>query len=260
MKQRVVTAMIGLCIFLAPLVVGGFVFALLVAAMAIVGFIELLRMNQLSIFSMPAFIGLLLSLFLLVAGPQTAWISNEALLMSVMIAAWLLLLVTVISANRYNFEIVAFVAFAALYVGFGLHFFLAARLEEGFAFVLFVLIAIWATDTGAYLFGRKFGKRPLWPKISPKKTVEGALGGFALALVASIIFASFWPPFSSLWLTIVAVIVISVAGQCGDLVESAFKRYYNVKDSGKILPGHGGILDRFDSLIFVFPALYVLMI
>ncbi|AXF55108.1 phosphatidate cytidylyltransferase [Salicibibacter kimchii] len=260
MKQRVVTALLGLVIFLAPLVTGGSVFIALVTAMAIVGFIEMLRMRRLTIFSLPAFIGLLLSLCLLIAGPQTAFVSNETLLTSVMIAVWLLLLVTVFSANRYDVEKVAFVLFSALYVGFGLHFFLAARLEEGFTFVLFVLIAIWATDTGAYLFGRKFGKRPLWPKISPKKTVEGAMGGFLLAFATSFIFASFWPPFASLWATFFAVLVISVAGQCGDLVESAIKRYYNVKDSGKILPGHGGILDRFDSLIFVFPVLYVLMI
>nr|WP_264371982.1 phosphatidate cytidylyltransferase [Salicibibacter halophilus] len=195
MKQRVITAMIGLVIFLAPLIMGGPVFMALVAAMAIVGFIELMRMNQLSIFAPPAFIGLLLSLILLLAGPQATFFSNEALLMTFVVAVWLLLLITVLSANRYDFDKVAFVTFTALYIGFGLHFFLAARLDEGFAFVLFVLIAIWATDTGAYLFGRKFGKRPLWPKISPKKTVEGALGDWRWRLWRVFFLLHFGPLF-----------------------------------------------------------------
>ncbi|SDI94434.1 phosphatidate cytidylyltransferase [Natribacillus halophilus] len=259
MKQRVVTALIGLIIFLVPLYMGGPLFVTLVTVMAIVAFIELLRMKRLATSPLLGFVGLGMSLLLLYAGPRMDIVSNEATLLAVTVGVWLLLLVTVLSNNRYHFDTVAFILFSGAYVGLGLHFFLAARLDSGFAFVLFVLIAIWATDTGAYLFGRKFGKRPLWPKISPKKTVEGAAGGFLLALVAGLIFAWFWPPFDQLWLTTIALIIISVAGQCGDLVESALKRYYNVKDSGRMLPGHGGVLDRFDSVIFVFPIIYVVM-
>jgi phosphatidate cytidylyltransferase len=115
---------------------------------------------------------------------------------------------------------------------------------------------MWATDSGAYFIGKAIGKRKLWPEISPNKTVEGSIGGVVCALVVAILFVLF----SNIHATIVSLmaitVVLSVFGQIGDLVESALKRHFNVKDSGTILPGHGGILDRFDSLLFVWPLLH----
>src|SRR5690606_27483192 len=115
------------------------------------------------------------------------------------------------------------------------------------------------TDSGAYFIGRALGRKKLWPEISPKKTVEGAIGGIASALVLTVIFQWIHPLFA-FPKAIAAALIIAVFGQMGDLVESALKRHYGVKDSGNILPGHGGILDRFDSLIFVFPILHVLQL
>ena len=132
-------------------------------------------------------------------------------------------------------------------------------MDNGLPLFFFVLFNIWATDSGAYFIGRALGKRKLWPEISPKKTVEGAIGGIASALVLTVIFQLIHPLFSFSE-ALLAAIVIAVFGQMGDLVESALKRHYGVKDSGNILPGHGGILDRFDSLIFVLPILHVLQL
>ena len=98
------------------------------------------------------------------------------------------------------------------------------------------------------------------PEISPKKTVEGSLGGILSALVVALLFYFFADLGLSLAKLLVVTVVLSVFGQVGDLAESAFKRHYGVKDSGRILPGHGGILDRFDSLLFVWPLLYFLYI
>jgi phosphatidate cytidylyltransferase len=100
------------------------------------------------------------------------------------------------------------------------------------------------------------GKRKLWPEISPNKTVEGSLGGVICALAVAVVFIIFTNITESLIGLLIITAILSVFGQIGDLVESALKRHYNVKDSGNILPGHGGILDRFDSLLFVLPLLH----
>src|SRR5699024_8263873 len=110
---------------------------------------------------------------------------------------------------------------------------------------------IWATDSGAYFVGKYFGKRKLWPEISPNKTIGGALGGILFALVTGSIF-HLVSPLDYSFVSIVGItVLISVVGQIGDLVASTMKRHYLVKDSGNIFPGHVGILDRLDSLLFV---------
>ena len=121
-----------------------------------------------------------------------------------------------------------------------------------------VLALIWVLDIGAYFFGKYLGKRPLFPRISPKKTWMGSIGGALVCILLGIYF-QYWSemqlrsPHS--WL--VTALIIAVAGQLGDLVESMFKRHAKVKDSGSLLPGHGGILDRFDGLFFSLPLLFL---
>jgi phosphatidate cytidylyltransferase len=126
---------------------------------------------------------------------------------------------------------------------------------------LFVLI--WTNDTFAYLVGKSIGKHKLFERVSPKKTIEGFLGGVVFAVLAGFLISKFYiqpnPAFSNksilIW-TIIAIIV-SVFGTIGDLIESKFKRIAGVKDSGSIMPGHGGILDRLDSVIFVAPIIFL---
>jgi phosphatidate cytidylyltransferase len=129
---------------------------------------------------------------------------------------------------------------------------------EGFNYevVLFLFIILWVNDTGAYLTGRLIGRHKLFPRISPKKSWEGFTGGLLLALLVTWLGDSFFQniPQWHLWI-LCPVIVLS--GTLGDFAESAWKRAAGVKDSGKIMPGHGGILDRFDSLIFAAPAAYI---
>lgn len=182
------------------------------------------------------------------------WFSKvEVLLIIVM----LLLSYTVLLKNKFTFDHAGFILLAALYVGMGFFFFIETRdSPNGLINILYVFLIVWATDTGAYFIGRSFGKRKLWPEISPKKTIEGALGGIVLATLTGVIYHLI-TPFSYPIIIIIGVTMLaSIFGQIGDLVESALKRHYGVKDSGDILPGHGGILDRFDSLLFVFPLLH----
>lgn len=124
--------------------------------------------------------------------------------------------------------------------------------------LLGVFILIWVNDTGAYLIGKNFGKQKLFPSISPKKTVEGFMGGLFFACVASYFIATFTGTLSfTNWL--VLSVIASVFGTLGDLIESKFKRQAGVKDSGVIMPGHGGLLDRLDSIIFAAPFLYLFL-
>ena len=123
--------------------------------------------------------------------------------------------------------------------------------------VLAIFIMIWSNDTFAYLVGKSIGKHKLLERVSPKKTIEGFIGGMVFTIIASIIISQFYTFFNvTLW--IITAIIISLFGTLGDLVESKFKREAGVKDSGNIMPGHGGILDRLDSVIFVVPFLYIL--
>lgn len=124
--------------------------------------------------------------------------------------------------------------------------------------LLGAFILVWINDTFAFLVGKQFGKQKLFPSISPKKTVEGFLGGLFFACVVSYFIAKFTDTLDfSHWL--ILAIVISVSGTLGDLIESKFKRQAQVKDSGVIMPGHGGLLDRLDSIIFAAPFVYLFL-
>jgi phosphatidate cytidylyltransferase len=134
----------------------------------------------------------------------------------------------------------------------------------GTTLVMFPILFTWATDTGAYAFGRMFGKHKLIPSVSPAKTVEGAIGGLVLAAVIGWLYMHFvLQPLAQLSMRTVGLltfaVIIAIVAQVGDLAESLFKRDAGVKDSSRLLPGHGGILDRFDSLLFVLPAAYLML-
>ncbi|WOD42589.1 phosphatidate cytidylyltransferase [Hwangdonia lutea] len=124
--------------------------------------------------------------------------------------------------------------------------------------LLGAFILVWVNDSFAYLVGKNFGKQKLFKKISPKKTVEGFMGGLFFSCIASYFIATFTETLNfTHWL--ILSIIISVFGTIGDLIESKFKRQANVKDSGIIMPGHGGLLDRLDSIIFAAPFIYLFL-
>jgi len=135
--------------------------------------------------------------------------------------------------------------------------------RAGTVLVAFPLVLTWASDIGAYFVGRAIGGRKLIPAVSPGKTVSGALGGLVTTIVVSSLYVRFaLGPLASLMMTVPAALlfgaIISVSAQIGDLVESLLKREANVKDSSRLIPGHGGLLDRLDSLLFVLPVAYLL--
>jgi phosphatidate cytidylyltransferase len=127
--------------------------------------------------------------------------------------------------------------------------------------VLFLLLVVWATDIGAYLVGRRIGGRKLWPRVSPGKTWSGAIGGTLFGIIIGLVIAALASraPIAG---AIPAALVISVVAQLGDLMESAFKRWLSVKDSGRTIPGHGGLFDRLDGILAAAPfaALFALAV
>lgn len=125
--------------------------------------------------------------------------------------------------------------------------------SDGISWIYFLLIIVFAGDTGAFYTGSYFGKHKLCPSVSPGKTIEGSLGGLGSNLAAGSVFKYFFLPSYSWWISIPLFICVGIAGQIGDLFESELKRSAGVKDSGSILPGHGGILDRIDALLFAAP-------
>ena len=127
--------------------------------------------------------------------------------------------------------------------------------QFGLIWLVMALCIPWSSDTGAYFSGRLFGRRKLYPLISPNKTWEGVVGGF-LACIATVMAMNAFGDLGMEWYVCVIVAVCGSLSVVGDLVESMMKRSYGVKDSGRIMPGHGGMLDRIDSLLFVCPALY----
>jgi phosphatidate cytidylyltransferase len=122
--------------------------------------------------------------------------------------------------------------------------------------IISIFVIIWTNDTFAYVLGKTFGKRKLFEQISPKKTIEGFLGGLIFGLLAGYLLSKYYIKGALIFWLIISAIVV-VFGTLGDLVESKFKRVAQVKDSGKIMPGHGGILDRLDSIIFAAPFVFL---
>ena len=159
------------------------------------------------------------------------------------------------SHSREPFANVAFMILGLFYIGvpFALVNFIAFDGDDFKArIVLGLLVLTWVNDTGAYLTGSMFGKTPLFPRISPNKTWEGSTGGVVTCLVFGYLLSLFFTEIpTAQWLGL--AVIVSIFGSLGDLVESMLKRSVKVKDSGNLLPGHGGLLDRFDAFIFVIP-------
>lgn len=124
--------------------------------------------------------------------------------------------------------------------------------------LLALFVCIWSNDTGAYCVGSLIGKHKMFPRVSPKKSWEGLVGGFVFSLLSGFLFSVFVKDIA-LWQWLLLAFTVSVFGTFGDLMESLLKRTIGVKDSGKFLPGHGGVLDRFDSVLLAVPAVYILL-
>jgi len=260
MKERIITALIALALFVPIVWVGGIPFTLAIYLLATIALYEILRMKQIRLKSIPGFLALV-NLYVLLLPTRfeetlIGWTGHDKMTL-VFVLVFMLLLYAVLVKNTFTYDDAAFVFFGMMYIGIGFYYLIETRMD-GLIYVVFALLIVWTIDSGAYFTGRRFGKKKLWPEISPNKTVEGFYGGVAAAIVFAIVLNVLFPFADSIYQLIFVTVAASIIGQFGDLAESAIKRHYHVKDSGTLLPGHGGILDRFDSLLFVIPLLHFL--
>lgn len=177
----------------------------------------------------------------------------EKLMFLVILGTFILLIVPVINL-KYTFVDVAITLLGFLYVGILFSFIYLVNIKEGGAFLVWLIfIGSWMTDTAAYYAGRFFGKRKLCPKVSPKKTIEGSIGGLLGAMLFCGLFGmaiSSHIPSIPIYNYFLIGALCGILSQFGDLVASSVKRYVGIKDYSNLIPGHGGILDRFDSILF----------
>lgn len=258
MKQRVITAVIALIIFIPLIIIGGIPLTIAAIALGLVALDEIVVMKKMLLVSFEAIVGCIGIVLLILPENWLNFLPDGINQLTILyIATVLILLHTVIRKSRFTYDDAGVIVLSMLYIGMGFHYFIAAR-ADGFTTLLYGMLIVWLTDSGAYMIGRKIGKHKLAPKVSPNKTWEGSIGGTIAATVILAVYLYFFPVGYNWGLMVLLTLFLSIVGQLGDLVESSLKRYYGVKDSGKILPGHGGILDRFDSMLLVMPMLYLI--
>ncbi|MEK7281779.1 MAG: phosphatidate cytidylyltransferase [Chloroflexota bacterium] len=246
-KQRALTALWFTPLFLGTAWLGNPYFSLLLVPVGLVALAEFYRLAPVAPF-LP--LGLAWA-FVFLISPQ----------FSLSLGLWLTLLVATsflwLLVFRASFTAWAWTVAGVFYVAWMLSHLLALRLEVGGReWVLFTLLVTFANDTGAYLVGRVVGRHQMAPAISPGKTWEGGIGGILWAVVASLLLSQLFPLSLGYALALLLGVGVGVVAQAGDLGESWLKREKGVKDSGAFLPGHGGLLDRLDSLVFTAPLVY----
>lgn len=253
LKTRILSAIVGIILILAIIYAGGLYWQGMVLLLALVGYYEYLRMLKQDN-----------NLLLAVAGYSVmaimlfAWHLGNWLYPALWAAIIILVCIKVFQYPRINIVDTALVFWGAFYLGFLFSYALQmADLKHSSLAILLTFLLTWASDIGGYFGGRFWGKHKLAPVLSPNKTWEGAIGCVILTVITIVVFFAI----AEMELAFGAYVILlgvlaSVMAQLGDLFISSIKRYFNVKDTGMIIPGHGGVLDRFDSFLLVVPLIY----
>lgn len=270
LKTRVISALVGLALLIAVLYLGSITLGIVVTLIAAIGLYEFYySVSAVKNIHPIKIVGYLSILPLLILGLQkTSWYNIDLNILtgiSVCLVIFLSMAFIVLGHKKYNIIDACVTAFGVAYVPFLMSFLILIRnLDNGIILIWLIFIGAWGTDTMAYTFGRLFGKRKIIPEISPKKTLAGAIGGIfgciALMIVFGIISNAYFDLKISFVVLAILGLICGIVSQIGDWSASAIKRYVNIKDFGSIMPGHGGVLDRFDSILFVAPVVYFVLV
>ncbi len=256
MLVRIISAVVAIPLLLFFIIAGGIPLKCAVLLLSLIGMYELYKAVSGKIKAVHL-VGFILEVLYFVS-----WFKNidtEIITLALAMATIAILFILVIFHKTNNINDGAITLFGFFYLG--VLFSLICPIRENSIYLVWLpFIFAFVSDTGAYFIGSKFGKHKLTPELSPKKSVEGAIGGVVSAAIFTAIYAFAFDGFSVGWVILFAVLgaVGSVVAQFGDLAASSIKRYVGIKDYGKLMPGHGGVLDRFDSVLFTLPYVYLI--
>lgn len=249
MKTRIITGLAIILCVLPPLIFGGWLLNLLIAFIIVAGGIEFLSLRK----NMPLYF----KLITILAVMAMLFVKNEWLIAFMGVSMLTLMSIPVFDKKIHSEDVFIAGTYFVLFVAVA-NAFLSIHITNPL-YIWYIIFATYLCDTGAYFSGRFFGKHKLNERISPKKTWEGSIGGWLCGCIGSTILACFTLPNLALWKIIITSAILSVGGQLGDLVFSALKRDFKIKDYSNLFPGHGGVLDRVDSLLFNFVSFYLMM-
>ena len=256
MTKRVISAVLMILLFIPFLVIGGVPFTVLMAILGMLGLYELLKIRGDVKKKFPLvmrLIAYLLIVFLIVNNSRAIDFQYDLdyRLISIIMFFFLLPMIFINNSKKYNLNDALFLVGSVVFIGLSFNLLVVIR-NFNISYIIYLFLITTITDSFALFTGMLIGKHKLAPTISPKKTIEGAVGGSVMGtIVASAFYITVISSSVPLPLVLIITMVLSAVGQMGDLAFSAIKRYYGQKDFSDLIPGHGGILDRFDSLVFV---------
>jgi len=262
--QRLLTGLVGIPILFTAIWLGSFWFLSVLTVCGSVAVVEFQRMTLKGAHRTPRLLGIIWTISFLIVGLYSVELTQFLImsLITVIVGMFLIGLWTIMFCDQNAiYRTWLTTSLGSTYIGFCLSHALALRNlgagdSLGRDWILFAVILIFSSDTGAYLVGRFIGKHSFAPKLSPNKTWEGTIGGFILVIISAVSLKEFFFTGIIYWQVLLISATVGITAPTGDLFESKLKRIYGLKDTGAILPGHGGMLDRLDSTLLTIPFVY----
>ena len=259
MKERVISVIFMLAILIPLLIIGSWPFYLLVLVLGMISVFELLNLNK----KLPKsikFITYLFTSLLIINNIKTEsfQITFNSNYLIFLLFVYLSMLVFINNQEKYNYKDAFYLIGIVLFIGISFNNFIYIR-NISLNLIIYLFLTTTMTDTFALLIGKKYGKHKLASLISPNKTIEGAIGGSVVGTtISSLFYILVIKNYTNIILVVILTFILTIIGQLGDLIKSSIKRNAKIKDFSNLIPGHGGVLDRFDSIIFVIIA-YILI-